>query len=94
MKTSLEEQRIDNIVIAEADDDSAWDAPIRVRVKPHSTVELPDGLAARAAFFAQLHHQASIEEWVTSILQERIAFEEAAFAEIKHAVLEKGQVFL
>ena len=94
MNTFLEEQHIDDIVIAQADDDSAWDEPISVKVNPHATIELPRDLAARAAFFAQLHKHASIEEWVTSLLQERIAFEEAAFAELKHTLLEKQNVAL
>jgi hypothetical protein len=49
---------------------------------------LPPKLAARAAFFAQLHNMDSAEAWLKQIIQERIAFEEAAFAGLKR-VMEK-----
>ena len=31
MKIELSQEEIDNIVVAQADDDSAWEKPIRVR---------------------------------------------------------------
>jgi hypothetical protein len=51
------EDEIDEIVTAEADDDSAWEKPIRVRRAKDPKVPLPSELAARAAFFARLHHE-------------------------------------
>jgi len=44
---------------------------------------LPFELAARAAFFARLHREASVEEWLRRVIQERIDLEEAAFAGLK-----------
>jgi hypothetical protein len=80
----LSEQEIDGLVVARADDDSAWEKPIRVRQsKSAAAVPLPSELAARAAFFARLHHEASVEDWVKRIIKERIEIEEAAFAESK-----------
>lgn len=44
---------------------------------------MPTELATRAAFFARLHRESSVDDWLKRIIQERIAFEEAAFAELK-----------
>jgi hypothetical protein len=82
-RRKLSEEEIDEIVIARADDDSAWEKPIRVRKSKTAAVPLPSELAARAAFFARLHHEASVQDWVTRIIEERIEIEEAAFAESK-----------
>jgi hypothetical protein len=79
----LSEDEIDEIVTAEADDDSAWGKPIRVRRAKGANVPLPSELAARAAFFARLHHEIGLEEWVQRIVHERVDLEEAAFAQLK-----------
>ena len=79
----LSEQEIDKIVVAQADDDSAWEKPIRVRKKKEASVTVPTELAARAAFFARLHREVNVDAWLRRIIQERIAFEEAAFSELK-----------
>jgi hypothetical protein len=87
MKTDkLSEEQIDEIVIAQADDDSAWEESIFVKANIQSTITLPQDLAARAAFFARLHRKSSVEEWIKSIIQERMDFEESAFVEIKQAL--------
>ncbi len=88
MNDKFSEQEIDDIVIAQADDDNAWEEPIEVKVAVPETMTLPPKLAARAAFFAQLHNVVSAEAWRQQIIQERIAFEEAAFAGLKR-VMEK-----
>lgn len=80
---TLSEQEIDGIVEAQADDDSAWEKPIRVRKKKMGSLAVPSQLATRAAFFARLHRESSVDDWLKRIIQERIAFEEAAFAELK-----------
>jgi hypothetical protein len=59
-----QEEEIDELVEAQASDDSAWDNPIRVRRTKSSSVSLPSDLAARAAFFARLHRETSVEEWL------------------------------
>lgn len=87
-KSKFSQQEIDDIVIAQADDDSAWEEPNEVKVDVPETMTLPPKLAARAAFFAQLHNIDSAEAWLQQIIQERIAFEEAAFAGLKR-VMEK-----
>ena len=89
-KNKLSEKEIDDLVIAQANDDNAWEEPIDVKVVVPSKMMLPPKLAARAAFFAQLHNMDSAEAWLEQIIQERIAFEEAAFAGLKR-VMEKRQ---
>jgi hypothetical protein len=87
--TAKSEREIDELVIAEADDESAWERPIRVHRPKGANVPLPSELAARAAFFARLHHEGSVEKWVQRILHERIELEEAAFAELKRELAAK-----
>jgi len=80
---ALSQEEIDKIVVAQANDNSAWEKPIRVRKAMPTTVSLPAELAARAAFFARLHREASIEDWLRRVIEERIDLEEAAFAGLK-----------
>jgi len=86
----LSEEEIDKIVVAQADDDSAWEKPTRVRRPRSASVPLPAELAARAAFFARLHRQAKVEDWLRQIIQERIELEEAAFAGVKRDFVKSG----
>lgn len=85
----MTEEEINNIVVAEADDETAWEKPVRVRPKSTS-VSLPATLAARAAFFARLHREVSLEKWLKHIIQERLDIEEAAFAGFKKDLLAKN----
>jgi hypothetical protein len=89
MKQHLSQDDIDRIVIAHADDDSAWEKPIRVRRKKSASLAIPADLAARAAFLARLHRQPSIEEWLTRVIRERVELEEAAFAGVKRELATK-----
>lgn len=82
-KAELSEAEIDKIITAQADDDTAWEEPISVHRMKSISFSLPAELAARATFLAQLHRKTSVEEWLTNIIVERIAFEEAAFAGAK-----------
>lgn len=80
---NLSQKDVDAIVVAQANDESAWEKPIRVRRAKSTTISLPAELAARAAFFARLHHEATVEDWLRRIVQERVELEEAAFAGVK-----------
>lgn len=84
------EHDIDRLVIAQADDDAAWEDPIPVRPVEQAAVKLPAGLTARAAFLARLHRTSSVEEWLTRVIQERIELEEAAFAGLKQDLAAKS----
>jgi hypothetical protein len=81
--TNPTEEEIDQLVIADADNDSAWGKPVRVRGGESSAVSLPAELASRAAFFARLHRESSVQEWLKRIIEERIDIEEAVFTESK-----------
>jgi hypothetical protein len=85
----LTEDEIDEVVTAQADDDLAWEKPVKVRRRKGPNVPLPSELAARAAFFARLHHETSVEKWIQRIVHERIDLEEAAFAELKRELAAK-----
>ena len=83
---------MDVIVVAQADDNSAWEKPIRVRKAEPTSVPLPSELAARAAFFACLHREMNVEDWLRRVVQERIDLEEAAFAGLKRDLAAKSSV--
>ena len=81
--TTLSESEIDQIVIAQADDDAAWEPLIQVERSTPALLSLPGDLAMRATFLAQLHRTKSVEEWLTRVIQERIELEESLFIGIK-----------
>lgn len=79
----LTEREIDDIVVAQANDNSAWDKPIRARRKRNTAISIPAELATRAEFLARLHRQPTTEDWIKQIIQERVELEEAAYAGAK-----------
>jgi hypothetical protein len=81
-----DEKAIDKLVIAQADDDSAWGKPVQVHRSKSEAVSIPAEVAARAAFFARLHREPSLEHWIKKVITERIDIEEAAFAATKRAL--------
>jgi len=78
----LSEKQIDAAVIGQAGDDAAWERSIRVR-RRRTSLSLSAELAASAAFFARLHRETSVEEWLRRIIRERIDVEEAAFSRVR-----------
>lgn len=87
-KKKLTEAEIDDLVVAEAADESAWSAPIHVKPAVSVSYSLPGDLAARAAFLARLHH-GGVEEWLTQVIRERVELEEVAFTEAKREIAGK-----
>jgi len=83
MNKKLSQEEIDKIVVAQANDDSAWEKPIYVRRKKSASLSIPAELAARAAFLARLHRQTNTDQWLAHIIQERVELEEAAFSRVK-----------
>jgi hypothetical protein len=77
------DKKIDELVIAQADDDSAWEKPVQARRSKSEAVSIPAEVASRAAFFARLHRESSVEDWIKRIVAERVDIEEAAFAQAK-----------
>jgi len=82
-KTAKTEREIDEEIIGSADDNSAWEKPVRVKRAKGESVSLPAEMAARASFFARLHREPNLEQWIKKIVSERIDIEEAAFAASK-----------
>jgi hypothetical protein len=91
MKRNLmTEEEVDQRVITQADDASAWESPIKVRKSKMTSLSLPSELASRAAFFARLHREGSLDNWLKRIIQERLDIEEAAFSGFKRELLTKN----
>jgi hypothetical protein len=53
--TRRTEKEIDELVIAQADDDSAWEKSTQAHRSKSAAVSIPAEVASRAAFFARLH---------------------------------------
>ena len=89
MRKKLSENEIDKVVVAQAEDDLAWDEPIRVRRNKEASLSIPTELIERASFLAKLHREKGAREWLTRIIRERVELEEVAFAEVKRELKEK-----
>jgi hypothetical protein len=89
MRKKLSEDEIDKVVVAQAEDDSAWEEPIRVRKDKAASLSIPAELVERASFLAKLHREKGAEEWLTRIIRERVELEEIDFAEVKQDFKEK-----
>jgi hypothetical protein len=85
----LAQDDIDQVVVMQADDDSAWEKPIRVHQAAPASLSIPAELAARAAFLARLHREPGVEQWLRRIIRERIELEEVAFVEAKRDLARK-----
>jgi len=77
------EQEIDSLVVSQAEDESACEAPVWVERSGSFSLSLPAELAGRAAFLARLHREESVETWLQRVISERIDIEEAALADAK-----------
>jgi len=89
-RKTLSEEQIDQVIISQANNESAWEDPVKVTKRRSRSLSLPAVLAARAAFFARLHHEASLEDWIKRIIRERLDIEEAAFAGCKRELISKN----
>ena len=82
-KARPSEAEVDAIVESQADDDSAWRTPIKVRKATLDSLAIPADLAARAAFLARVHREKKVEDLLRRIIKERVEMEEVAFIETK-----------
>jgi hypothetical protein len=82
-KARTSEAEVDAILESQADDDSAWTKPIKVRKLKLDSLSIPADLAARAAFLARMHREKKVEDWLRRIIKERVEMEEVAFVETK-----------
>jgi hypothetical protein len=89
VRKKLSEEEIDRAVVAQAEDDSAWEEPIRVQRGKAATVSIPAELVQRASFLAKLHRDKGAKEWLTRIIRERVELEEVAFAEVRRDLKQK-----
>lgn len=76
------QDEIDERLIAEATDDSAWEAPVRMSRRP-AAIGLPASLAQRAAFLARLHHERNLETWIERVIRDRVELEERPFTQAR-----------
>ena len=81
--TKPNQEEIDRAVISQADDDSVWETPIRVKRSQPASLSISGELVARAAFLARLHREDDVDKWVERIVRERVELEELAFVEAK-----------
>ncbi len=81
--TTLSQKAIDRLVVSQSEDDSAWEAPVRVKRSKPASLSIPGELAARAAFLARLHREVGLDKWVERVVRERVELEELAFSEAK-----------
>ncbi len=85
------EEEIDSFVVAEAGVESAWTKAVKVHKTKTASLSLPSSLAARAAFFAGLHREARLNDWLQKVIQEHIDLEEAAFAGLKRELVSSAR---
>lgn len=78
----LTQEEIDERVIAQADDDSAWEPLVHVSRK-QAAIGLPGSLAQRAAFLARLHRERNLQTWIERVVRERVELEERAFTQAR-----------
>jgi hypothetical protein len=76
-KATLTEKDIDEIVIKEADMDSRWGRPIRVKPRIAAALLLSAKTVARAKSIARRWKSAGYQEWLLKVIEERIASEES-----------------
>ena len=60
--TVVDQEGIDRLVISQADDDSAWETPIRVERSKPASLSIPGELAARATLLARLHRESGVDK--------------------------------
>jgi hypothetical protein len=85
-RSYLSPDQIDDLVVSQAEADSAWGRAIQVRRGKAGSYSIPPDLAARAAFLARLHHASGVEEWLNRVIRERIELEEVAYAAVKREI--------
>ena len=83
---SRSQESIDRRVISQSENDSAWEAPVRVKRAKPASLSIPGDLAARAASLARLHRATDLGSWVERVLRERIELEESASSEAKKSL--------
>lgn len=86
----LTQDEIDERVVAQADDDSAWEPLVHVSRK-RAAIGLPGSLAQRAAFLARLHRERNLQTWIEKVIRERVELEERAFTQARRELGSKSR---
>ena len=84
-------REIDDLVISQAENTTAWGAPVEVRRNKPGSFSIPPDLTERAAFLARIHHVPGVEEWLARVIKERIEIEEVAYATAKRELKSKRE---
>lgn len=79
----LSENEIDELVVSQSEDRSAWTKPFRVQRSKHPSISIPADVASRAAFFSRLHRAPNMDEWIKKVIRERLEMEEAVYTQVK-----------
>jgi predicted DNA binding CopG/RHH family protein len=79
----LTEEKIDEIVIKEADDLSKWEKPIRVKAPQAISIRLSAELIQKVKLLAKIHKTNNYQDWLEKIIKERIHLEEELLESIK-----------
>jgi hypothetical protein len=82
-KSKVAHDKIDRLVVEQVDEDSASERPKIVNRRKFKSLSIPAELAARASFFARLHHENQVDKWMERVVRERVEIEESAFTAAK-----------
>jgi hypothetical protein len=88
-RPSFTQEEIDERVVAEADDDSAWEPAVHVRRK-EASIGLSASLVQRASFLARLHRERNLQSWIERVVRERVELEEHAFTQARRELAAKS----
>jgi hypothetical protein len=84
VKLTEKERKIDDTVVAQANNDDAWGKPVHVSPRLNATsIRLNPLLIEKAKLFAKLHHERGYQTWLKKIIAERIDTEYKLYKEIK-----------
>ncbi len=85
-KRELTEQKIDEIVISEANDIKKWEEPISVKPLGATSIRLSPDTIRKAKYFAKLHKYRGYQTWLKRIIEDRIKTEEEILKELKQTL--------
>ena len=88
-KRKISEEKIDEIVMKEADDLTKWEEPTLVNPSGVTSIRLSPETIRKAKYFAKLHKFRGYQTWLKRIIEERIRVEEEILTELKQE-LSKG----
>ncbi len=78
MNGKLTEKEIDEIVIREADDDSAWGKPVKVKAISVVPISLSPELIEKAKVIARRRRMKGYQSWMQRVIRDRIKEESNA----------------